>query len=209
MRDKIFLKNRHSSHYYYAKNNGDWHHLEGKGKQSGNINWGTHHAVILNSSMQKDREEKVAIFLQPLAVCGQKEKVVLERGARVPLESAGAHVQRGQHFSFWGMCCEFVVFSFFFLSWKMKISWLPPGYQTQLHSSLLLLKYWFYLLTWLLEYYNTYQGPRINIFLNHCREKLDIGKEIQKVNLTFLAFTQNRYSPCSYFCGDFSCTNKH
>lgn len=118
MRDKIFLKNRHSSHYYYAKNNGDWHHLEGKGKQSGNINWGTHHAVILNSSMQKDREEKVAIFLQPLAVCGQKGKVVLERGARVPLESAGAHVQRGQHFSFWGMCCEFVVFSFFFFKLK-------------------------------------------------------------------------------------------
>lgn len=120
MKDKIFLKNRHSSHYHYAKNNGDWHHLEGKRKQSRNINWGTHHAVILNSSMQKDREEKVAIFLQPLAVCGQKGKVVLEREARVPLESAGVHVQRGQHPSFWGMCSAFEVFSFFFLFFKLK-----------------------------------------------------------------------------------------
>lgn len=120
MRDKIFLKNRHSSHHHYAKNNGDWHHLEGKGKQSGNINWGTHHAVILNSSMQKDREEKVAVFSQPLAVCGQKGKVVLERGARAPLQSAGARVQRGQHSSFWGMCYAFVVFSFF-LSFFFKL----------------------------------------------------------------------------------------
>lgn len=120
MRDKIFLKKRHSSHYHYCKNDGDWHHLEGKGKQSGNINWGTHHAVILNSSMQKDREGKVAVFLQPLAVCGQKGKVVLERGARAPLESAGAPVQRGQHFSFWGMCCVLVVFSFFLFFFKLK-----------------------------------------------------------------------------------------
>lgn len=191
MRDKIFLKNRHSSHYHYAKNNGDWHHLEGKGKQSGNINWGTHHAVILNSSMQKDREEKVAVFSQPLAVCGQKGNVVLERGARAPLQSAGARVQRGQHSSFWGMYYAFVVFSFFlsfFLSWKTKISWLPPGYPTRLHSSPPLQKYWFYLLTWLLEYYKTYRSPRVNVFLSHCRKKIDTGKVIQKDNPTFFGF---------------------